>query len=136
MRFASQYAWPIVDVQVNAGILQQSLTWSREIEPSRSSTRCLPSSSSSSSSSKADRGAPPRIPPNAALPPAKENGVDATAVPKTLAVAGAPNAAKSVTTFRGGDPGATAFGEDGVFTGDERTGDDPYEDAYELRLKD
>lgn len=47
--------------------------------------------------------APPRIPPNAALPPASENGVDATAVPNTLAVFGAPNAAKSVTTLRGGE---------------------------------
>ena len=46
------------------------------------------------------------MPPNAALPPASENGVDATAVPKTLAVLGAPNAAKSVTTLRGGEAGA------------------------------
>ena len=43
------------------------------------------------------------MPPNAALPPASENGVDATAVPKTLAFFGAPKAAKSVTTLRGGD---------------------------------
>lgn len=60
-----------------------------------------------------------RIPPNAALPPASENGVDATAVPNTLALAGAPNAAKSVTTFRGGEPVPANFGEDvGVFVGD------------------
>ena len=44
-----------------------------------------------------------RRPPNAALPPASENGVDATAVPNTLAVLGAPNAAKSMTTLRGGE---------------------------------
>lgn len=44
-----------------------------------------------------------RKPPNAALPPASENGVDATAVPNTLAVFGAPKAAKSVTTLRGGE---------------------------------
>ena len=51
------------------------------------------------------------MPPNAALPPARENGVDATAVPKTLADLGAPNAAKSVTTLRGGDAGATLVGD-------------------------
>lgn len=51
------------------------------------------------------------MPPNAAFPPASENGVDATAVPNTLAFFGAPNAAKSVTTFRGGEP-------------DENVGDD------------
>ena len=54
-----------------------------------------------------------RIPPNAAFPPAKEKGVEATAVPKTLAVEGAPNAAKSVTTLRGGEPGTIFEGEDG-----------------------
>lgn len=43
------------------------------------------------------------MPPNAALPPARENGVDATFVPNTDALAGAPNAAKSVTTLRGGE---------------------------------
>lgn len=43
------------------------------------------------------------MPPNAALPPANENGVVATAVPNTLAFFGAPKAAKSVTTLRGGD---------------------------------
>lgn len=62
--------------------------------------------------------------------------MDATAVPNTLAVAGAPKAAKSVTTFRGGEPGTVAFGEDGAFTGDERTGEEPYDDAYELRVND
>jgi len=43
--------------------------------------------------------------PKAALLPARENGVDWIAVPKTLAVFAAPNAAKSVTTLRGGDDG-------------------------------
>jgi F420-0:gamma-glutamyl ligase-like protein len=56
------------------------------------------------------------------LPPATEKGVDATAVPKTLADDGAPNAAKSVTTFLGGEWGI-AFGDDGgVLTDDERDG--------------
>jgi len=78
------------------------------IEPSLNSTFCFPVklelSSSSSSSSKTALVVPPfRIVPNAALPPAKENGVDCTAVPKTLALDGAPNAAKSVTTLRGGE---------------------------------
>jgi hypothetical protein len=50
--------------------------------------------------------------PNAALPPAKENGVLATAVPKTLVAFGAPKAANSVTTLRGGDEGDV--GDDGV----------------------
>ena len=44
-----------------------------------------------------------RMLPKAAWLPARENGVDATAVPYTLDVFGAPNAAKSVTTLRGGD---------------------------------
>ena len=44
-----------------------------------------------------------RILPKAALLPARENGVDWTAVPYTLAVFGAPKAAKSVITLRGGD---------------------------------
>lgn len=44
------------------------------------------------------------MPPNAAFPPASENGVEATLVPNTLAFAGAPKAAKSVTTLRGGEP--------------------------------
>lgn len=56
--------------------------------------------------------------PNAALPPANENGVEATFVPKTLAFAGAPNAAKSVTTLRGGDEGGGAA----LFAGGEREG--------------
>lgn len=43
------------------------------------------------------------MPPNAALFPASENGVVATAVPKTDAVFGAPKAAKSVTTLRGAE---------------------------------
>lgn len=60
------------------------------------------------------------MPPNAALPPASENGVEATFVPKTLAFAGAPNAAKSVTTLRGGDE-ATAAGAE-LFAGGERWG--------------
>lgn len=50
--------------------------------------------------------------PNAALFPASENGVEATAVPNTEAVFGAPKAAKSVTTLRGGDCG----GEMGCLT--------------------
>jgi len=58
------------------------------------------------------------MPPNAALPPANEKGVDATAVPNTLADLGAPKVAKSVTTFRGGEAGGTTFGDDGSF-GDE-----------------
>jgi F420-0:gamma-glutamyl ligase-like protein len=59
------------------------------------------------------------MPPHAALPPASEKGVDATAVPKTLALAGAPNAAKSVTTFRGGEPVPANLGDDvGVLVGD------------------
>ena len=49
------------------------------------------------------------------MPPASENGVDATAVPKTLAVFGAPKVAKSVTTFRGGEAGGTSLGGVGVF---------------------
>jgi hypothetical protein len=45
--------------------------------------------------------------------------VDATAVPKTLALAGAPNAAKSVTTLRGGDPVEANLGDAvGVFVGE------------------
>ena len=60
-------------------------------------------SSSSSSSSSITLRFELRIPPNAAFPPAREKGVDATAVPKTLAVLGAPKAAKSVTTLRGGE---------------------------------
>ena len=58
------------------------------------------------------------MPPNAALPPASEKGVDATAVPNTLAVLGAPKVAKSVTTFRGGEAGAASFGDDETL-GDE-----------------
>jgi hypothetical protein len=78
------------------------------MDPSLNSTFCFPGeatlSSSSSSSSKTPLVVPGfRIVPNAALPPANENGVDCTAVPKTLAVDGAPNAAKSVTTLRGGE---------------------------------
>ena len=55
------------------------------------------------------------MPPNAALPPASEKGVDATAVPNTLAVFGAPKVAKSVTTFRGGEAGGTSLGDVRVF---------------------
>ena len=46
---------------------------------------------------------PFRIPPKAALPPARENGVFCTAVPKTLAFAGALKAPKSEMTLRVGD---------------------------------
>jgi hypothetical protein len=42
------------------------------------------------------------IAPNAAFPPASENGVEATFVPKTLDV-GTPNVGKSETTLRVGD---------------------------------
>jgi len=101
------------------------------MDPSLSSIFCLPSSSSSSSSSKPDLAAPTRIPPNAALPPASENGVDATAVPNTLADFGAPNVAKSCTTFRGGDAGAdNLLGEDGGLLGEEES---ELYDAYEER---
>lgn len=65
------------------------------------------------------------MPPNAARPPASENGVEATAVPNTLAVDGAPNAAKFVTTFRGGDPGTAFAGEAGALTGVGRGGIEP-----------
>lgn len=64
------------------------------------------------------------IPPNAALPPASEKGVEATAVPNTLAFAGAPKAAKSVTTLRGGEaevPGEV-LGADVGLTGVVREG--------------
>lgn len=54
---------------------------------------------------------PTLIPPKAAFFPARENGVDATAVPNTLADFGAPKAAKSVTTLRGGELG---LNDDGV----------------------
>jgi hypothetical protein len=40
-------------------------------------------------------------------------------VPKTLDVFGAPNAAKSVTTFRGGDEGGTLVGDAGAGRGDD-----------------
>jgi hypothetical protein len=78
------------------------------MEPSLSSTFCFPNdaelSSSSSSSSKIPLVAPPfLIAPNAAFPPANENGVDCTAVPKTDAEDGALNAAKFVVTLRGGE---------------------------------
>lgn len=66
------------------------------------------------------------MPPNAARPPASENGVEATAVPNTLAVGDAPNDAKFVTTFRGGDPGTTFVGEAGALTGVGRGGIEPY----------
>ena len=60
-----------------------------------------------------------RRPANAAFPPASENGVDATAVPNTLAVFGAPKAAKSVTTLRGGEvDGAADAAVDGDREGD------------------
>lgn len=59
------------------------------------------------------------MPPNAALPPASENGVDATAVPNTLAVFGAPNAAKSVMTVRGGECGIAGTAGAGVVVEDE-----------------
>jgi len=65
-----------------------------------------------------------RIPPNAAFPPAKEKGVEATAVPKTLAVEGAPNAAKSVTTLRGGEPGMIFEDEDGEDGGTDLEGEE------------
>lgn len=57
------------------------------------------------------------MPPKAALPPASENGVEATAVPNTLVFAGAPNAAKSVTTLRGGECVVEANVDDSDFVG-------------------
>src|SRR3984957_2469894 len=90
------------------------LTCSRDIDPSLNSIFCRPSaispflsssSSSSSSGSNMPLPVPPRMPPNAAFFPASEKGVDATAVPKTLAFAGTPKVAKSVTTLRGGECG-------------------------------
>lgn len=95
------------------------------MESSLSSTRCLPSSSSSSSSSKVVLLTPVRIPPKAAFPPANENGEEATAVPNTLAFLGAPNAAKSVTTLRGGDPldeNPELVGDEAALEGGERGG--------------
>ena len=59
------------------------------------------SSSSSSSSSIPPR--PPLIAAKAEFPPASEKGPGFTAVPNTLVVEGAPKAAKSVTTLRGGE---------------------------------
>ena len=59
--------------------------------------------------------------PKAALLPARENGVDWTAVPYTLEVFGAPNAAKSVTTLRGGDE---AKPDSGDLESDARGGSD------------
>jgi hypothetical protein len=58
--------------------------------------------------------------PKAAWLPARENGVDCTAVPYTLAF-GAPNAAKSVTTLRGGDD---AKPDSGDLDSDPRGGSD------------
>lgn len=96
------------------------------MESSLNSTRCLPSSSSSSSSSsKAVLVTPVLIPPNAAFPPASENGEEATAVPNTLAFFGAPKAAKSVTTLRGGEPGdekAELVGDEAILEGGDRGG--------------
>lgn len=86
------------------------------MDPSLNSTFCFPDelSSSSSSSSNIPLVVPAfLIVPNAALPPAKENGVDCTAVPKTLDVGDAPNAAKSVTTFRGGELAGVGADEGG-----------------------
>jgi len=68
------------------------------------------------------------MPPNAAFPPAKENGVEATAVLNTLAVDGAPKAAKSVTTLRGGEPAITLAGDDGGVG----LGGELYEDLYDV----
>lgn len=75
---------------------------------------CAPLSSSSSSSA---AGAPPLIPPNAACFPARENGLDRTAVPNTLADVGAPKVAKSVTTFRGGETAGDVKPEPGGVRG-------------------
>ena len=62
------------------------------------------------------------MPPKAALPPAREKGVVATAVPKTLAVFGAPNAAKSVTTLRGGEDDVNVGADVVVIEEDLRAG--------------
>lgn len=71
-------------------------------------------SSSSSSSSKLVRPRTVLIPPNAALPPARENGEEATAVPNTLAFAGALKVPKSLMTFRGEVGEAGTLGNTGV----------------------
>jgi hypothetical protein len=65
------------------------------------------------------------MPPNAALPPAREKGDVATAVPNTLTVLGAPKVAKSLTTLRGGEDGGV-LGVDAL-AGGERGGSDPYD---------
>lgn len=72
------------------------------------------------------------MPPNAALPPAREKGVCATFVPNTLAVLGAPKAAKSVTTLRGGDDGGTTglMGDAGTLLADEYVVYDVYDDRF------
>lgn len=125
LRFSRRFAWQSASPADGCQHQTESavsidFTWSRDIESSRSSTFCRPSSSSSSSSSNVERVEPMRMPPKAALPPASEKGVDATAVPKTLAVFGAPNAAKSVTTLRVGDDGALGLtGEAGAGFGEE-----------------
>lgn len=72
-----------------------------------------PSSSSSSSSANELALLPFLIPPNAALPPASENGDACTAVPKTLAFAGALKEPKSETTLRCAEVGERV-GEEGV----------------------
>ena len=119
-------ACPTSSVSMNTRQKRGSSTWSRDIESSRNSTLCLPSSSSSSSSASKPALAPEfLIPPNAALPPASEKGVEATAVPNTLAFAGAPNAAKSVTTLRGGEaevPPGEVLGADVGLVGVVREG--------------
>ena len=86
--------------------LQRSRTWSRVIDPSRNSIFCRPGMEGATSSSSSSSSIPPRPPLIAAkaeLLPASEKGLDLTAVPKTLVVDGAPKAAKSVTTLRGGE---------------------------------
>lgn len=105
MRFASQCVGPADMMSIDMKDAMILHTCSSVMESSFKNTLWRPSfsSSSSSSSSSIPRPAGFRRLPNAALLPASENGVDATAVPKTLAVFGAPNAAKSVTTFLGGE---------------------------------
>lgn len=92
-------------------------TCSRDTTPSLNSTFCpiniVLSSSSSSSSSNPDLAAPGLIDPNAAFPPASENGVLCTAVPNTLAFFDTPKVAKSLITLR------TLSGDDEGDEGDE-----------------
>lgn len=93
-------------------VVHRKLTCSNVIASSRSP---IPLSSSSSSSAKLVR--PPLAPPKAACLPARENGLDLTAVPNTLAFPELPKVAKSVTTFRAGDAGGDTPPSENVLGG-------------------